>query len=127
MKKSKVLITYHNDNTVKNACPIKKSVTVMRCLHVVKGTTPPPFGGPPLHAVKETTPSASRPPLHTVKGNRGTDTRRHVSVLAALRPTFCHQPARSGPGLSINLVNSWIDAPVDDKIFDMLLVDGQRG
>ena len=29
--------------------------------------------------------------------------------------------------LSINLVKSWISAPVEDKILEILLVDGQRG
>lgn len=29
--------------------------------------------------------------------------------------------------LSINLVNSWIEAPVDDNILEILLVDGHRG
>ena len=30
-------------------------------------------------------------------------------------------------GVSINLVKSWILAPVDDNILDMLFVDGHRG
>ena len=35
--------------------------------------------------------------------------------------------ARSLPCGSMNLVKSWILAPVDDKILEILFVDGQRG
>lgn len=38
-----------------------------------------------------------------------------------------HQPIRFFGVLSTNFVKSWIDAPVEDKILEMLLVDGQRG
>lgn len=39
----------------------------------------------------------------------------------------CNIYCRSVPCGSINLVKSWILAPVDDKILEILFVDGQRG
>ena len=41
---------------------------------------------------------------------------------------LAHYPrSSSGGGTSIYLAKSWIQAPVDAKILEILLVDGQRG
>lgn len=52
----------------------------------------------------------------------------HIYVPAGLsRDLFCRHPIRLLSESSTNFVKSWIDEPVEDKILEILLVDGQRG